>query len=91
MIECMYLGQSGIRLNFNGKIIYIDPYLSNSVKKIEGIKDIRYIDPLKIRLIRKLKNDKQTLTGTLNNIINKDFHKHIYKEKMLLSKSFMAG
>ena len=36
MIECMYLGQSGIRLNFNGKIIYIDPYLSNSVKKIEG-------------------------------------------------------
>jgi hypothetical protein len=41
-------------------------------KPSEGIKEIRYIDPLKIRLIRKLKQDKQTLTGTLNNIINKD-------------------
>jgi L-ascorbate 6-phosphate lactonase len=47
MIECMYLGQSGIRLNFNGKIIYIDPYLSNSVKKIEGIKFNRLV-PIKI-------------------------------------------
>ena len=41
-------------------------------KPTEGIKEIRYIDPLKIRYIRKLKNDKQTLTGTLNTIINRD-------------------
>ena len=41
-------------------------------KPADGIKEIRYIDPLKIRYIRKLKNDKQTLTGTLNNIINRD-------------------
>ncbi len=41
-------------------------------KPADGIKEVRYIDPLKIRYIRKLKNDKQTLTGTLNTIINKD-------------------
>jgi hypothetical protein len=41
-------------------------------KPSEGIKEVRYIDPLKIRYVRKLKNNKQTLTGTLNTIINKD-------------------
>jgi L-ascorbate 6-phosphate lactonase len=36
MIKCQFLGQSGFRLDFMGSIMYIDPYLSNSLKKLEG-------------------------------------------------------
>jgi len=42
-------------------------------KPSEGIKEVRYIDPLKIRLIRKLKNDGKTgLDKIANSIYNRD-------------------
>ncbi len=37
-------------------------------KPQEGIKEIRYIDPLKIRLIRKLKNDKRDINASLADV-----------------------
>lgn len=35
-IQVMALGQTGFKFNFNGLIIYIDPYLSNYVEEVEG-------------------------------------------------------
>ena len=36
-------------------------------KPEEGIKEVRYIDPLKIKLVRKLKTDN-TLRGAINQV-----------------------
>jgi hypothetical protein len=41
-------------------------------KPQEGIKEIRYIDPLKIRLIRRLKKDQKDLRTTLSKITSGD-------------------
>lgn len=35
-VPIQYLGQAGFRLEFAGVVIYIDPYLSDSVERIEG-------------------------------------------------------
>lgn len=37
------LGQAGFRFNFDGLIVYIDPYLSNYVEEIEGEKSKRQV------------------------------------------------
>lgn len=34
--ECVFLGQAGFLVKLGNKNLYIDPYLSNSVQKIEG-------------------------------------------------------
>jgi L-ascorbate 6-phosphate lactonase len=36
LINCKPLGQSGFRLEMNDTVVYIDPYLSDSVEKEEG-------------------------------------------------------
>ena len=43
-------------------------------KPQDGIKEVRYIDPLKIRYIRKLKKDKQenTLSAQIRSVLTKD-------------------
>lgn len=41
-------------------------------KPQDGIKEVRYIDPLKIRLIRRLKKDQKDLRTTLNKITSGD-------------------
>ena len=35
-IELSWLGQSGVRLNANGIVLYVDPYLSDSVENVHG-------------------------------------------------------
>ena len=41
------------------------------IKPEEGIKEVRYIDPLKIKLVRKLKTDN-TLRGAINQVNSKN-------------------
>ena len=42
-------------------------------KPQEGIKEVRYVDPLKIKLIRKIKNDKKTVENAIRqSITSKD-------------------
>jgi len=36
LIDCVSLGQSGFRFTFGSTVVYIDPYLSNSVEEAEG-------------------------------------------------------
>lgn len=42
-IRITWLGQAGYLLEYNGLIICIDPYLSNSVEKVEGLKRLKNI------------------------------------------------
>ena len=37
----------------------------------DGLKEVRYIDPMKIKYVRKMKEDK-TLQGTVNRIQNSE-------------------
>jgi len=36
LIDCVPLGQSGFRFAFGSTVVYVDPYLSNSVEEAEG-------------------------------------------------------
>lgn len=47
MVECTHLGQSGFRFKVKNVIIYIDPYLSDSIERIEGSHLKRQV-PIKI-------------------------------------------
>jgi L-ascorbate 6-phosphate lactonase len=47
MLACTHLGQSGFRLQWDGVTVYIDPYLSDSVARIEGAHLQRQV-PIKI-------------------------------------------
>ena len=47
-MEFLRLGQSGFKFKINDLVIYIDPYLSDSVEKIEGSRLKRQV-PIKIR------------------------------------------
>ncbi len=47
-IQCQSLGQSGFRLQSLSKVLYIDPYLSDSVERIEGPHQKRMV-PVPIR------------------------------------------
>lgn len=44
-IEVRPLGQSGFRLEYDGSVIYVDPYLSNSVAEREGAHLERLLPP----------------------------------------------
>jgi len=46
-ISCMHLGQSGFRIKADGITIYIDPYLSDSVARLEG-ENLKRQVPVKI-------------------------------------------
>lgn len=48
MIESVPLGQSGFRFTFGDIVLYIDPYLSDSVARIEG-SHLKRLVPVKIR------------------------------------------
>ena len=48
MVECIHLGQSGFRFKVNGLIIYIDPYFSDSIERIDGSHLKRQV-PIKLR------------------------------------------
>ena len=43
MVDCTPLGQSGFRLVHNGTTFFIDPYLSDSVERLEGIHQRRLV------------------------------------------------
>jgi len=45
-VQC--LGQAGFRLEFGGTVIYIDPYLSNSIQEHEG-DDLARLKPIPVR------------------------------------------
>jgi L-ascorbate 6-phosphate lactonase len=48
MVEYMHLGQSGFRFKINELIVYIDPYLSDSIERIEGSRLKRQV-PIEIQ------------------------------------------
>ena len=48
MVGYMHLGQSGFRFKINELIVYIDPYLSDSIERIEGSRLKRQV-PIKIQ------------------------------------------
>ena len=47
-VEYLHLGQSGFRFKINELIVYIDPYLSDSIERIEGSGLKRQV-PIKIQ------------------------------------------
>jgi hypothetical protein len=70
-------------------------------KPEEGIKEVRYIDPLKIRYIRRLKKDAENIAGQLKGIFSKDNNVdfsspeieefYIYNPNMLSTTSTNTG
>jgi L-ascorbate metabolism protein UlaG (beta-lactamase superfamily) len=48
-LEFYHLGQSGFKILLNELTIYIDPYLSNSVERIEGI-NLKRQTPIKLMM-----------------------------------------
>ncbi|NKB82217.1 MAG: hypothetical protein GKS05_10100 [Nitrospirales bacterium] len=45
LVSLQLLGQSGCRIEYNGTVIYIDPYLSNSVQELDSPDLKRLISP----------------------------------------------
>jgi len=44
------LGQVGFRFDFDGTVVYVDPYLSDSVREQEG-EDLRRLVPIPIVIV----------------------------------------
>lgn len=91
ILKLMDFGNSGHdifrRWYVQGRLQY--QVVINEASPVEGIKELRYIDPRRLRKIREIRKTKDPRTGL--DIINAQVEYYLYNEQTLLGNNSLLG